>query len=189
MPFPLVDHEAAERQSLGAIRDWHRGMIEALVDQRALVLRAIRDGSPVAARFVGRTETDVDTYYDAQRRELDRLTALNLVVSAEATIRNDYARRVRDKGNNPLSQAYQAWHKTLSFRKQLRPDFDEGGILNVLKDSNVMDNHVIGRYRECLKPRHWVGHGRYWAKPVEVDQLDPDDVYDRCNALLQAMPK
>ncbi|HVA45936.1 MAG TPA: hypothetical protein VNH11_06070 [Pirellulales bacterium] len=34
----------------------------------------------------------------------------------------------------------------------------------------------------------WVGHGRYWAKPVEVDRLDPDDVYDRADELLRALP-
>lgn len=53
----------------------------------------------------------------------------------------------------------------------------------------MVDNHIVGRYRACLKPRHWVGHGRYWAKPVEVDRLDPDEIYDRANALLQAMPQ
>ena len=51
-----------------------------------------------------------------------------------------------------------------------------------------MDNHIVTRYRECLDARHWVGHGRYWDKPVEVDRLDPDAVYDRANALLKAMP-
>jgi hypothetical protein len=51
-----------------------------------------------------------------------------------------------------------------------------------------MDNNIVGQYRECLRARHWVGHGRYWARPVEVDRLDPDDVYDRADALLRAMP-
>jgi hypothetical protein len=47
---------------------------------------------------------------------------------------------------------------------------------------------IVGRYRECLRVRHWLGHGRFWAKPAEVDRFDPDDVYDRANVLLQAMP-
>ena len=58
----------------------------------------------------------------------------------------------------------------------------------MLKDARVMDNHIVGRYRECLRAQHWLGHGRYWAKPVEVDRFDPDDVYDRAHALLRAMP-
>ena len=189
MPLPPIDYKTAEPQTLDEIREWHRGIVDALVDQRASVHQAMRTGSPVAHRFVGMTEGDLDAYYDAQRRELDRLTGLNLVASAEASIRADYARRVRDKGSNPLSQAYQAWHKTLSFQKQLRPDFDEGGILDVLKDAQVVNNHLVGRFRECLRSRHWFGHGRSWNKPVAVDLLDPDDVYDRADALLRAMPK
>jgi hypothetical protein len=188
MPLPPIAYETAEPQTLDEIRDWHRGVVDALVDQRVSVQRAIRTGSPVAPRFVGMTEADVDAHFDAQRRELDRLTVLNLVASAEATVKVDYFRGVGGKLNDALARAYRDWHKTLSANKQLRPDFDDGGILDVLKEAHVMDNYVVGGYRECLRARHWLGHGRYWAKPAEVDRFDPDDVYDRANALLQAMP-
>jgi len=134
------------------------------------------------------TAGDIDAYYGAQRRELDRLTVLNLVASAEAKIKGDYFRRVGDKLKDTLSIAYRTWHGTLSPQKQLRPDFDESGILDLLKQTGVMDNHIIGRYRECLRARHWVGHGRYWAKPAEVDRLDPVEVYLRSDALLRALP-
>jgi hypothetical protein len=52
----------------------------------------------------------------------------------------------------------------------------------------TIDNHIVGRFRECLPVRHWVGHGRYWDKPHAVDRFDPDDIYDRANAQLRAMP-
>lgn len=125
MPIPRTD-PTAEPQTLDEVHEWHDGVVDALVGHRASVQHAIRSGSAVAARFVGMTEGDIDAHYDAQWRELDRLTVLNLVASAEATIKIDYFRRVGGKANNPLTQAYQAWHKTLSFQKQLRPDFDEG---------------------------------------------------------------
>ena len=131
------------------------------------------------------TEIDVDQYHDAQRMELDRLTVLNLVASAEASIRIDYFRRVGDKLKDTLSRAYRAWHKKLSAKKRRRPDFDERGILDVLKGADVLDKHLIGRYRACLAARHWIGHGRYWAKPVE---FDPDDVSRRADELLKALP-
>ena len=89
MPFPHIDHELAEAQSLDEIREWHRGVADALLDRRASVLVAIRMGSAIAPRFFGMTEAEVDDYHDAQRRELDRLTVLNLVASAEATIKVD----------------------------------------------------------------------------------------------------
>ena len=52
-----------------------------------------------------------------------------------------------------------------------------------------MDNNIVGQYRECLAARHWVGHGRRWEKPIAVERFDPDDVYDRCDKLLQSLPK
>ena len=76
MPLPPIVQETAEPQTLDEIRDWHRGIVDALVDQRASVQHAIRAGSAVVPRFVGMTEGDVDAYFDAQRRELDRLPLL-----------------------------------------------------------------------------------------------------------------
>ncbi|HEX4125049.1 MAG TPA: hypothetical protein VHY37_10025 [Tepidisphaeraceae bacterium] len=188
MPVPAFEHEAAERQTLDEIRDWHRGVVEASTDQNASVLHAFREGSAVSPRFVGMTEGDLDAYYDAQMRELDRLTVLNLVACAEAEIKIDYFRRIDRKLKDPLSRAYRKWHKTLSAKKQLRPDFDDGGIIDVLKKAQVMDNNIVGQYRECLRARHWVGHGRYWAKPVEVDRIDPDEAYARADAIIRAIP-
>jgi hypothetical protein len=180
--------ETSEPQTLDEIRDWHRDIVDALVERRASIQHAIRQSLQVASRFVGMTEGEVDALYDANRRELDRLTVLNLVASAEGTLKLDYSRRVSKKLKDPLSLAYRRWHKTLSKKKKKRPDFDERGILDVLKKTKLIDNHIIARYRECLPARHWVGHGRYWDKPVAVDQLYPDDVYDRANVLLRAMP-
>ncbi|HUY91765.1 MAG TPA: hypothetical protein VMV10_23685 [Pirellulales bacterium] len=188
MPFPAVVQPSAEPQTLDEILDWHRGIVDALIEQRVSVQTAIRRGLAVAPRFVGMTERDVDIHYDAQRRELDRLTVLNLVASAEATIKLDYFRRVNERLKDSLSRAYREWHNRLSAKQRRRPDFDERGILDVLKGAGVMDNHIVGRYRECLHVRHWLGHGRYWAKPAQVEQLDPDEVFDRANKLLQAIP-
>ena len=188
MPLPPIEPDIGERQTLDEIRDWHLGMVEALVDQRAAVLRAVQNATPVAARFVGMNQDGLDAYFDTQRQELDRLTMLNLVASAEASIKDDYFHRVRRKLKDKLSRAYQKWYKGLPLAKKRRPDFGEGGILDVLKIVNVVDKHIVGKYRECLRPRHWVGRGRNWGTPVELDRLDPDDVYERCIALLCALP-
>lgn len=114
---------------------------------------------------------------------------LNLVASAEAEITIDYFRRVGRNLKDELSCAYRKMHESLLSVQQLRPPFDGAGILGVLKEANVMDNNIVGQYRECLAARHWVGHGRRWEKPIAVERFDPDDVYDRCHKLLRAMPK
>ena len=41
MPLPPIDPETAEPQTLDEIRDWHRGIVNAVVDQRASVQHAI----------------------------------------------------------------------------------------------------------------------------------------------------
>jgi hypothetical protein len=128
----------------------------------------------------------VDADYDLQRQELDRLTMLNLVASAEAAIKLDYSRRVGGKLKDKVAIAYQKWHSTLSSQEQLRPNLE--AILDKLKRSQVMDNHIVGRFRECLRVRHWLAHGRYFAKPVGVDLFDPDEIYNRALALLNALP-
>jgi len=188
MPLPPLESDTAERQTLDEIRDWYRGILDALIEQRANVQHAMTTGASLKPQFFGWTYTELDEYYDAQRRELDRLTAMNLVASMEATIRVDYARRVAEKLTDKLSLCYRAWHATLSEGKQALPDFDEAGILERLKEAHVMDNNIVGRYRECLRPRHWVGHGRYWAKHADVDRLVPDIVHARCAELMNALP-
>jgi|SRR6185437_5738944 len=188
MSKPLFNIPGAERQTLDWIVAWHSSMADALIDRRASVQLAIETGTPVAPRFTGMTPAEVDDHYDEQRRELDRLTMLNLVASAEASITDDYFRRIELKLKDRLSRDYRAWYKGLSNKKKDQPPFDEAGILNQLKRSMVVDNNVVGQFRQCLRVRHWVGHGRRWSKPLEVENFDPDDVYDRANALLNALP-
>jgi len=188
MPLPPLESDAAERQTLDEILEWYRGIVDALLDQHNAVRHAMGTGGGVKPRFLGWTDAELDQYYDDQRQELDRLTALNLVASTEASIRVDYARRVAGKLTDPLSLYYIAWHNTLSEAKQARPDFEGDGILERLKQANVLDNNRVGRYRECLRSRHWVGHGRYWAKRGDVDRLIPDIVHTRCAELLRALP-
>ena len=182
----------AELQTLDEIRAWHQGVVDALIEQRASSLRAIRDGTSTGPRFIGMTVDDVHHYFQAQTRELDRLTILNLVASAEAAIRVDYFHRVKGRLKDHLSKTYREWHKSLSKKKQRRPDFDKDGILERLKEADILGKtgkRLIGDYRECLRHRNWVAHGRYWAKPVEVEKLDPDDVFDRAANLIQGLPK
>lgn len=188
MPLPPLQAPTAQRQTLDQIMDWYAGMVDALVLQRAHVQRLIATGGAPPPRFVSMTEADLDAYYDNQRAELDRLTSFNLVASTEASLRTDFARRLHAKLTDALSSRYRAWHANLPPAKQRLPDFDEAGILDQLKEARVLDNNIVGRFRECLKPRHWVGHGRYWAKHSDVDRLVPQIVYHRATELLNALP-
>ena len=65
---------------------------------------------------------------------------LNLVASVEAVIRVDYFRRVNGKLKDPLAKTYRKWPKTLSRKKQRRPDFDEARILDLVKSEGKGTN-------------------------------------------------
>lgn len=178
----------AEPQTLSEIMEWHRDLRDALLLRRATIRDAIFQSSHVPERFSGMTEEDVEAWFHACRRELDRLTVLNLVASSEASLKIDFFRRVHEKRKDPLAQIYRAWFKSLSRKKKQRPDFDEGGILDHLKRSKAVDPNIVGAFRECLRVRHWVGHGRYWSKPSEIDRFSPEEVFIRGQALLSALP-
>lgn len=47
MTLPSIGHQSAEPQTLDEILDWHRTIVEALVEQRISVHSAIRLGLPV----------------------------------------------------------------------------------------------------------------------------------------------
>lgn len=125
MPLAPIVPPSAEPQTLDEVLDWQRGVVDALSDRRAIAKAAILTGVPVAARFIGMGVREIEAFHESELRELARLTVLNLVASAEATIKIDYFRRVRDKQKDALSVAYRDWHKTLSNKKRDRPNFDE----------------------------------------------------------------
>src|SRR5690242_19569463 len=118
MPHFQVEHPDAERQTLDEIYDWYTGVVESLTAHRRIVLEALNTGATPEPRFVGFRPVDVDRYFEDQRSELDRLTNVNLVGSAEASIRLDVGRRIAGNLGDPLSRSYQAWYKSLPAHKQ-----------------------------------------------------------------------
>jgi len=104
----------SERQTLDWIRDWHQSTAAALVAYRASVHMALQTGSAISPLWADLTPAEVDARYDDLRRELDRLTMLNLVTSGEASITDDYFRRIEKKLRDKLSKVYRKWYKKLS---------------------------------------------------------------------------
>ena len=184
----------AEPQTLSEVWAWQLGVIESVEHHREAIRRATVLGENPGPTFAMMAESEVESHFDALRRNLDRLTVLNLVASAEATIKADYFRRVGEKprtaGARPLSHAYRALDAALPPPEKHRPPFaGRSGILRALKEAKVIDNHVLGAFGSCLRARHWVGHGRYWGRPAEIDLYPPDEVYRRAEAIVVALSR
>ena len=175
-------------QSIDTVLDWHEGVTQFLERHRVAVLASLAASSGTEARFRSMFPAEVDDYFDAQRRNLDLLTVLDLVASAEAALRIDYRARVQRKRRDTLSVAYRAYHKSLPAAKKARPNFDEDGILDVLKASSVIKAHLISDFRDTLRQRHWIAHGRHWSQSLGKAVYLPDDVYEIIDALLVALP-
>ncbi|MCY2933546.1 MAG: hypothetical protein NT172_05205 [Planctomycetota bacterium] len=176
-----------ETQTLAEIIDWYDGISRALALQISAARSSSLNATNLYPRLFGMTEQELETYQDHQLAELDRLTVFSLVASVEAEIRLDFERRIIARLKDALSDKYRKWHGSLKNRKRRRPDFDEVGILGIMKRSGVIDAHLIGEFRECLRARHWIGHGRYFQRPAQMEKLDPYEVCSRGNRLLQSL--
>ncbi len=180
---------AASPQSINDVRDWYEACVESLAHHRAAVRAALRAGTPTESRFLGMTAADVDAHFAALRRNLDLLTIVDLIATGEAALRADYRRRLDRGRRDALSQAYRAFHRSLRTPQQRRrPPFDEHGILDALRDSAAVDRHLVTDFRDALRLRHWIAHGRYWKPSLDSAAHAPDDVYRTINALLTALP-
>ena len=176
-----------QRHTLDDVRNWHEGIIESLDAHRAATLASFHGSSFVpASRFFGMTRDEIDEEFGSRREELDSLTILGLMASAEAAIREDYRRRVAGARSDTLSKAYLVLHRGLPGNQRLRPSLEDD-ILDTLKDSGVVSRHVIGDFRDALRLRHWLAHGRYWLLTLGKSSYAPDDIYHIAHALLAAL--
>lgn len=178
-----------EPQTIDDAFQWHASITESVIQHRAAVLAALRLGSSasIAATFMGLTEPEIDEFSRRERSEVDAMCIVNIVAAAEAAIRRDFRERIRRNRLDPLSQAYASFRKSLSGPKTWRPDFDRGGILDALKASNALHNHLVTSFRQALKVRHWYAHGRYWLlKSAAIEE--PLGIYNACRELLEALP-
>jgi hypothetical protein len=183
----------ARRLSPDRVMEWYEAMRESLVAYRGAVLAAFRAGGLTSfPRFLGMTADDIDEAFSSQREELDNVTVLSLMASAEAEIQADYdLRSARRKLRDPLSKEYSRLHSGLRrrgwFGRRSRPSFDDH-LLEAIRASGIAPPHVVGHFRDILNLRHWLAHGRYWAANLGRRTYDPHDVYQTIIALTAVLP-
>jgi len=174
-----------QARSIDEIRDWFESVAEPLLAHRAIILAASRGGGLLAgSRFYAMSSDEVDQFFSSQRRELEDLAVFAIMASAEAAVRADYVNRIERGKSDPLSKAYAVLRKTLGPNE--RPSLDEH-ILQTMKDACVVPNHFISNFRDALRLRHWLAHGRYWVLTLGRNSYAPDDIYRTVHELLAAI--
>ena len=175
-----------EPRSLEQVRAWHEAMNESLFAHRARVLANIRREAPaVESRFMGMSRGEVGDFFHAQRKELDDLSILAMMASAEAAIRADYARRLYRRGGDGLTREYVALRGRLG--AQVRASLDED-ILEAMRGSGLVSLHLVSRFRDALRLRHWLAHGRYWKLTLGGYAYSLEDVFRIADELIQSLP-
>ncbi len=87
---------SSQEQTLSEVWQWYQYMDKALGDSQTKVINALDSGATVSEFFL-MTKDEIIGYFSWHKEELDRLVSLNLIASAEASLRIDYLTRVYDK--------------------------------------------------------------------------------------------
>lgn len=162
--------------SLPVIREWYEETSHAIDAYKANVLAAVKQGTTVSSVFSGMTRRDIDRYFERHQQELDYLVSLNLIASAEASLKLDYFKRVNRKPRSKIDKALQEIYVAKAERISLEAD-----LLGTWKTVKPACQKIISEFLGVLKLRHWLAHGRYWnAKlgrrysSIEVYQIASD---------------
>jgi hypothetical protein len=180
--------DAKSNPDLSAVWTWYEFQLQLIASERRrfrLVFRgqmARRElDVGLGARFLGSNESEVDQSFQNQRMELELLTMLVLLTTAEAILRIDFRKRVQKRLKDTLSRKYREIWRTR--KDQVRLDLD---LLEALKEE-VAQLSVVSDFRAALRLRNWLAHGRHWH-PKLGRNYSPGLVFDISRAVVNALP-
>lgn len=126
-----------------------------------------------AERFFGKTEIEVQEYFDEVLDELDIETSFFLLASIEAEIRTDFLRRVYERRKDPVSRRFRETYKGVACAHDKAKVRLEEDILDPWAQLEPEARQFIGDLKGALKYRNWLAHGRYWIPKLGRLTYDP----------------
>jgi len=168
---------SGSEKTVGAIWDWYEVQSRLALAKKSQLLQEIRSSHRVSdPTFFGMTTEEIDDFFC----ELDLLTMLDLLASAEAAIRVDFLNRVYRRLKDDVSRQFRTLYKANGNSIRLED------VLNVWKDLVPEIKNQVGDFNGALLLRHWLAHGRYWTPKFGRDYY-PGDVYDISLRLINAI--
>jgi hypothetical protein len=136
--------------------------------------------------FIGMTSDELGQTAKKMRDELDDHVLLLLTASFEAILRVDLA--FRGHRRRKLRDSYsQSLRNTFHGRMTKGIRFDE--ILDAWRKELLgAPKDIIGNFKQVVRYRHWLAHGRYWKQTSGLTELAVKEVWERGNDLLQIIP-
>ena len=167
-----------EERSLDEIWDWYEFQSK-LIGEEAVRAYSASGPNAVPPRYFGKTHDELAELFEEQRAELRWAVVLNLIASTEAALKVDFIEKVIQNKKDATSKVFVALYKTQQLRVKLTDLLD---IWRSRSTDHAM-SEAVRMFKEALKLRHWLAHGRYW-KPKLVRDFDPQDVFAICDGLL-----
>lgn len=139
------------------------------------MLRACPTDAPIleGTGFVGLTPSEFEARISEMRRELDDQVEMSLCAAYEAQLRTDYlarsALKTKDKASIELRRLFRAHGESV--------ELDQ--ILEGWKKVIGGLSKAIGEFRQVVKFRHWLAHGKYWNQKSGLTNPTPEEVYRR----------
>jgi len=136
--------------------------------------------------FQGMSVPEFEESLRDTRQELDSQVTMALIASFEAIIRLNFrgriSRRLKDPTSKRLRGLARAWRPGEAHKASLEQ------ILDIWKQA-VGNAQTIGRFKQLLKFRHWLAHGRYWAQTSGITpEPDPEMAWEIGSALFKKLP-
>jgi hypothetical protein len=131
--------------------------------------------------LVGRSREELAAELSLRLGELDHWCSLALLAAVEAALRDVYDRR-RKRPTKPIARALRGLRKR---QAKGQPRLDD--LLACWLEGPDDCREAIGRYRGCLKYRHWLAHGRSWGAHAEFAYRF-QDVYEITAAVFGCLP-
>lgn len=184
----MIQHEPQTSPDINLIWNWFEFQLALVNDSRVSVLRQFdkQQGATTKTvraferRFIGLIRSEVESFFEDQRGQLELLTMFELLATTEAILRIDFNARVATRRKDGLSRRFRQMNKSRPDKIRLDED-----ILTAMKDEGT-NASAIAAFRGVLRLRHWLAHGRHWH-PKLGRGYTPNDVFDISRALIDSI--
>ena len=131
---------------------------------------------PRCGQFFGMPYDDYSMAMRDLRDEAEHRAYLAIVAAAEGVLQTDFRARARARKSALLSRESRGW-----WSAPRRIEVEE--ILDVWGGISGIRQAPIGEFRQLLRHRHWLAHGRYFPDCTAVPP-DPGFAFNRAQALV-----
>jgi hypothetical protein len=138
--------------------------------------------------YKGMEFDEFNEYFESLKAEISLLFIFYLISLTEGKIRVDFFDRVEENFADLVSKKYIAQYRKAgpSKAKEIRLE----SLMEIWKNyfrGNNAQVQIIGEFKNRMKTRHWIAHGRYWDYNSH-DRYTVPNTFERCNELLNLIP-